>query len=80
MHLLITTIEGFEDYITGLIIGEELFTKPGIDDHDLVMLSLEISAQVYPMNNMFYNIQQDFEKSFTRLAMQISSEKATFEK
>jgi len=72
--LLTNNILNFAQYLEDLITGKELFDKPGLDDHDLIMLEISISKEIAPMDNLVYNIQQDLEQSFTRINIQVTQE------
>jgi len=75
---LTNNIHDFEQYLEDLIVGKELFDKPGLNDHDLVMVNIKISKEIVPIDNLVYNIQQDFEQSFTRINIQVTQERETY--
>jgi hypothetical protein len=79
IDLLSNNVLEFAGYLDALIEGKDLFDKPGLDDHDLTMLEINISAEITPMNNMVYNIQQDFEQSFTRITIQVTQQRRIYE-
>jgi len=67
------------EYVSDLIVGKSLFDQPGLNDDNLVMEQIQISTQIDPIDNIVYNIQQDFEKTFTRMTIQITGERQNSE-